>query len=536
MSDSDRSLPAAPKPAAPRMGGKALLVSAATMLSRVLGLVREQLFAALLGATAYADAFVVAFRIPNLLRDLFAEGALSAAFVPTFAEHLKRSREAAFRLGSIVIGALSLAAGLVTLLGIAFAPELVAVMAPGFDEVPGKAELTVTCTRIMFPFLPMVALAAVAMGGLNAQERYGPPALASAMFNVVAILFGLVLVVLGVKAEAAAIGWSVGTLLGGAAQLLVQVPALRRTGFSFRPLFAFADPGLRRILRLMAPATIGLAATQTNLFVNTIFASQVEGGASWLNYAFRLMQLPIGVFGVAVATISTTGLARRAADRDVEGMRATLAAGLRLVAFLTVPSLIGLVALREPIVRLLFERGRFDPSDTIATARATLMYALGLYAYAAVKVVAPAFYALDKPRVPLYGSLAAVAANLALNITLFPVLSYLGLALGTALGATLNFAFLVFWFRRAVGFPLAPLFGHLARVLLAALPLGAAAWVVAFAVDGLLGRSLPAQLVTVFGAIGVGGAVYVGASRLLRIGEIDEVFGLVRRRLRRGKA
>lgn len=526
-----------PKPAAaPRMGGKALLVSAATMLSRVLGLVREQLFAALLGATAFADAFVVAFRIPNLLRDLFAEGALSSAFVPTFAEHLKRSREAAFRLGSIVIGALGLATGLVTLLGIVFAPELVAVMAPGFEEVPGKVELTVLCTRVMFPFLPLVALAAVAMGGLNAQEKFGPPALASAMFNLVAIAFGVILVIAGVKAEAAAVGWSVGTLLGGAAQLLVQVPALRRTGFSFRPLFAFADPGLRRILRLMGPAVIGLAATQTNVFVNTIFASQVEGGAAWLNYAFRLMQLPIGVFGVAVATIATTGLAKRAAERDLAGMRSTLGSGLRLVAFLTVPSMIGLIALREPIVRLLFERGRFDGSDTAATGAAVLMYALGLYAYSAVKVVAPAFYALDRPRVPLYGSLAAVAVNLALNITLFPVLSYRGLALGTAAAAAVNFTVLVFVFRRTAGFRLGQLAGHLGRVFLAAVPCGAAAWAVTTALAGWLGLSLAAQLVAVFGGIGVGAVVYAAASRLLRIGEIDEVIGLVRRRLGRRRA
>ena len=396
-------------------------------------------------------------------------------------------------------------------------------------------DLTVTCTRIMFPFLPLVALAAVAMGGLNAQEKYGPPALASAMFNVVAIAFGLILVVVGVKAEAAAIGWSVGTLLGGAAQLLVQVPALRRTGFSLLPRFAFGDPGLRRILRLMAPATIGLAATQTNVFVNTIFASQVEGGAAWLNYAFRLMQLPIGVFGVAVATIATTGLAKRAAEHDTEGMRTTLGAGLRLVAFLTVPSLIGLVALREPIVRLLFERGRFDATDTVNTGQAVLMYALGLYAYAAVKVVAPAFYALDKSRVPLYGSLAAVAVNLALNITLFPLLSFRGLALGTAAASTVNFTVLVYVFRRSVGFQLRPLAGHLARVFLASIPCGAVAWAVTFGLDDLLGRSLPAQLIAVFGGIGAGGLVYAAASRLLRVGEVDEVLGLVRRRLGRRK-
>jgi putative peptidoglycan lipid II flippase len=217
-------------------------------------------------------------------------------------------------------------------------------------------------------------------------------------------------------------------------------------------------------------------------------------------------------------------------------MRATLASGMKLVAFLTVPSMIGLIALREPIVRLLFERGRFHASDTIATAQATLMYAFGLYAYSAVKVVAPAFYALDKPRVPLYGSLSAVAANLILNVSMFPVLSYLGLALGTALAATINFAFLVFWFRRLVGFPLAPLVAHLCRVLLAAVPCGAAAWAVTVGLEGALGLSLPAQVLAVAVGIGAGGAVYVGACRLLRVDEIDELFGVVRRRLGRGKA
>ena len=517
------------------MGARAALVSAATMLSRVLGLVREQLFAALLGASAYADAFVVAFRIPNLLRDLFAEGALSAAFVPTFADTLRnQGRERAIRLVNVVIGAVLVVVGGLTLVGILFSPEIVDAMAPGFSAVEGKREITVLCTRIMFPFLPLVSLAAVTMGQLNAQERFGPPAFASALFNVVAIVGGAFLFVVGAQDEQAVIGWSVFTLLGGAAQLGVQLPAARALGYRFRLIVDFSDTGLRRIARLMGPATVGLAATQVNLFINTIFASKVEGAPAWLSYAFRLMQLPIGVFGVAVATIATTGLARRAAERDLPGMRATLDRGLRLVAFLTVPSMVGLVALREPIVRLLFEHGRFGPADTVATAWATLGYAVGLYAYAGVKVVAPAFYALDRARIPLYASVAAVAANIAANVLLFPVLSYRGLALGTSIAATLNFAVLLLAFRRGHGLPLRPLAGHLLRVLLAAIPCGVAAGTVAHLCESTLGiEAVPARVVSVGLAIAVGALAYALACRALRVPELGELVGFVARRFQR---
>lgn len=518
-----------------RMGAMAALVSAATMLSRVLGLVREQLFAALLGASAFADAFVVAFRIPNLLRDLFAEGALSAAFVPTFTDTLKnQGRAQAIRLANLVIGAILVVVGGLTLLGIYFAPWIVDAMAPGFSEVEGKRDITVLCTRIMFPFLPLVSLAAVTMGQLNAQERFGPPAFASALFNVVAILGGLFLFWAGAREEQAVIGWSIFTLLGGAAQLLIQVPVARALGHRFKLLVDFADPGLRRIARLMGPATVGLAATQVNLFVNTIFASKVEGAPAWLSYAFRLMQLPIGVFGVAVATIATAGLAKRAAEKDLEGMQSTLGQGLRLVAFLTVPSMIGLIALREPIVRLLFEHGRFQPADTVATAWATLGYAVGLYAYAGVKVVAPAFYALDRARIPLYASLTAVATNILFNVLLFPVLSFKGLALGTSLAAALNFGVLIFAFRREVGLRLGATVGHLLRVLVAAFPCGLAAIAVAGAVESWLGVELvPARILAVGLAIVAGASAYALACKALRVRELEELTAFVARRLRR---
>ena len=296
------------------------LVSALTLLSRVLGLVREQVFAALLGAGLHADAFQIAFRIPNLLRDLFAEGALSAAFVPTYARVLKEEgRDAAHRLASRLFTLLAVVLGVLVVVGIVFARPLVALLAPGFDQVPGKIELTVLLTRVMLPFLPLVSFAAVAMGMLNAEERFGPPAFAPAMFNVVAILWGVGLWASGFDAAQVAIGWAIGTLLGGIAQFVIQVPPLRAKGWRFVPDWAPGDPGIRRIGSLMGPATIGLAAVQVNIFVNSIFASHEPGAVSWLEYAFRILYLPIGIFGVAVGTVATSGLARRAAEATWTG-------------------------------------------------------------------------------------------------------------------------------------------------------------------------------------------------------------------------
>jgi putative peptidoglycan lipid II flippase len=515
------------------LGGRALLVSSATMLSRVLGLVREQVFAHLFGATMYADVFVAAFRIPNLLRDLFAEGVLSAAFVPTFTERLRtQGAQDAIRLANVVIGAVLVVVGAITAVGLVTAPWIVDLLVPGYAAVPGKSELTVLCTRIMLPFLPLVSLAAVAMGQLNSQERFGAPAIASALFNLAAIVGGLILSFAGAREANAAIGWSLFTLAGGAAQLAIQLPALFRTGFRFRPRIDWKEPGLRRIAHLMAPATFGLAATQVNIFVNTGFASDVKGANSWLSYAFRLMQLPIGVFGVAIATIATTRLATRAAERDMAGLRATFAEGLRLVAFLTVPCIAGLLALREPIVQLIFERGRFTHADTEATAAALTMYAIGLYCYSAVKVAAPAFYALDRTRVPVVGSIAAVAVNVTVSASLFPVLSYRGLALGTALGAVANFAILLASFGALAGDPgVRQILAHLVRVGVAAAICGVTAYFVHAPLAGALGVvGVGARIGAVLPAIAAGALAYTIACRLLDIRELGEVVRLVRRR------
>ncbi len=494
------------------------------------------MFAALLGAGYHSDAFRIAFRIPNLLRDLFAEGALSAAFMPTYARARREGGpEAGFRLASRVLTFLGVALGLVVVLGILLAWPLVAGIAPGFDDAPGKAELTVRLTRVMMPFLPLVSFAAVAMGMLNAEGRFGIPALSPALFNLVAIVWAGVLWGMGLSVEQVVLGWACGTLAGGLAQFLVQWPSLRRLGFRFRPDWAPGDPGLRQMGLLMAPATVGLAAVQVNIFVSSIFASQQPGAVSWLDYAFRLLYLPIGLFGVALGTIATAGLARRAAEGDMEGLRTTLRQSLSMLAYLTLPATVGLMVLGVPVVRLLYERGRFTAADTQATATALFLYSFGLVGYTGVKVLAPAFYALGTPRVPLAASALAVATNLTVILLAHSVLGYRAIALGTALGSILNAGLLVAVFEKRVG----GLFGHglvrpLARMLVAALVMGAASWALAAWLERSFGSTgLAAQLWTGLVPVAAGIALYLGLTHALKVGEADVLVALVTRRRQR---
>ncbi|MDR0965846.1 MAG: murein biosynthesis integral membrane protein MurJ [Myxococcales bacterium] len=523
------------------------IVSAATTASRFLGLIREQLFAALLGAGMWADAFVVAFRIPNLLRDLFAEGALSAAFVPTFAKVEKEAGpEEAHALANELVGALLVIVGVLTLLGAIFAEQLVFLLASGFFEVPGKAELTALLARIMMPFLLALSLAAVMMGMLNARRVFGTPALAPAMFNLTAIAVGVALRLAGASDRTAVIGWSIGTLCGGVAQFAVQLPSLRRFGYAFRPRLRalWRDPNLRRIALLMAPATLGLAATEANIFINTQFASQQPGANAWLNYAFRVMYVPIGIFGVAVATVTTTRLARSAAERDLGAMKAGLGQGLSLIGFLALPSMIGLAVLAEPVIRLLYQYGRFTPEDARHTALALAGYALGLFAYSGIKVAAPAFYALNRPRVPLLGSVMAVVANLALNLLLFERIGYLGLAIGTSLGAWLNFSILATAFGRHTRDHRLPrgFFRELAKMFLCAASMGLAVWGALRFCDALLADagldhgSFAIKLVRALGGVGVGILVYGLLSHLLRVEMLAQTSDAIRRKLKRGQA
>jgi putative peptidoglycan lipid II flippase len=522
-----------------RIARAAGLISAMTLVSRVLGLVREQVFAALVGAGYHSDAFRIGFRIPNLLRDLFAEGALSAAFVPTYVRALKdQGRDGAFRLANRVLTFLSVVLAALVVVGIVFAPWIVSALASGFAAAQGKTELTVQLTRIMMPFLPVVSFAAVAMGMLNAEQRFGWPALAPALFNVVAIVAGAGLWAAGLPPDEVVVGWAVATLAGGLAQFAVQMPSLRRSGWRFRPEWAPRDPALLEIGRLMAPATVGLAAVQVNIFVNSWFASHAEGAVSWLDCAFRLLYLPIGLFGVALGTIATAGLAHRVAENDTEGLRRTLRQTLSMLAYLTVPASVGLVAVGGPVVRLLYQHGKFTEWDTRATGAALSIYAVGLVGYTGVKVLAPAFYALGKPRVPLVASASAVATNVLVVLALFPLFSYGAIALGTALGSLVNVALLLAAFERRVG----GLFGRglfrgIGRMLPPAAAMGLVSWALAAAIEGWLGtRGVVAQLATGLLPVGVGVAAYGLLTHAQRVEEADALWGILKRRLGRARA
>jgi putative peptidoglycan lipid II flippase len=514
-----------------RLTSGARRLSALTMLSRLLGLVREQVFAITLGAGVYSDAFLAAFRIPNLLRDLFAEGALSTAFVPTYVATLRReSRQAAFALANRVMTTLTIYLGLVALVGMAFPEPVVRLVATGFS--PEKAALCATLVQIMMPFLPTISLAVVAMGALNAEEKFTAPGLASSMFNLVAIGGGVAVWLWGSSPQAAVITWSVLTLGGGLAQLVIQVPSLWRLGFRprLRPDLWLRDPGTRRIATLMAPATLGVAAVQVNVVVNSSFASLISDGAlSWLSYAFRLMQLPIGVFGVAVGTTALTQLSRHAAGGDWDRLRETLQRGLRMVLFLTVPSTVGLALLGVPIIRLIYEHGKFSHHATIETARALSGYAIGLVAYAAIKVVAPAFYALGRTRVPLIASVSAVAANLIWNVLTFRRFGHVGLAVGTSLAALVNAGILVYAFEKQIrGFVSRDLLVPSVKILIAAGVMAAAVWATTSRLELLPGVGTVDAAIKALVPIVVGVGVYFIVARALRLQEATTLLRRVR--------
>ena len=519
------------------------IIGLAVACSRVLGLIRDLVFARLFGAGYTMDVFVSAFRIPNLLRDLFAEGALSTAFVTTFSKKIATDGEdSAWHLANKMATLTVVFMSAVTLLGIAFSSFIVHAMTSGFG--PQKMADVILHTRIMFPFILLVSLAALAMGMLNAKHVFGIPAMSSSFFNLGSIAGGVLIGYwldphYGIRALA---GLSIGTLVGGLAQLIVQFPALHRAGFRFRPDFAWRDEGVRRILVLMGPAVVAASAVQVNVMVNTNFASHLpgDGPVSWLSYAFRLMQLPLGMFGVALGTVTLPVVSRLAATRDINGVRSTLARGVRLALLLTIPCAIGLICLAEPIISVLFQRGRFGYESTVQCAAALRFYAIGLAAYSGIKVLAPAFYALDRRNLPMLVSFFSIATNYLLNqlFTFQLGLGHRGLALSTSLVATINFAILYFLMRRETrGLESGALADTAGRLALAALPmvlvcLGAQRWFFA----GLATMAFVPKTVAMLGTVTVAAAVFGGMTVLLRVDEVEDVVRIVRRKLGRAPA
>ncbi len=422
-------------------------MSIATFISRILGYIKDMILAVYFGATGLSDTFFAAFRIPNLLRELFAEGSMSSAFIPVLTEYRKKhGEEEARRLVKITFTFILICVGMVCAAGIIFAPAIVSAIAPGFLKSPEKFSMTVLLTRIMFPFLLFISLASLVMGALNTKKVFFVSALAPAMLNVTIIV---AVILFASASENPIIVVAIGVAVGGLVQFVFQLPFFFRNGYGLGFDTGFRHPGLRRMAILLIPATLALAVNQINIIVSNILASFLpEGSITYLYYSMRLIQFPIGIFGVAMGMAVLPTLSEHAVKGDFDRLREDFSFALRLLFFITVPAMAGLIALREPIVNLLFQRGQFDYAATSGTAEALMFYSIGIWSIVGVRVVTATFYSMQDTKTPVKIAAAGVAANLLLSLAFMGPLKHSGLALANALASGLNFALLFYFLRK----------------------------------------------------------------------------------------
>lgn len=511
------------------------VVGSATLASRVMGYVRDMVMSWAFGTTIAADAFYVAYRIPNLLRELLAEGSMSAAFIPVFTETLtKESRESARHLANAVFARLLLILIILTGLGILFAPYVVKVIALGWEykaEYHDKYLLGVTLTRIMFPYLLFIGLAALAMGMLNSLRSFLAPALSPVMLNVMTIIS----VIVSWKFLAQPIlGVAVGVVLGGLFQFLIQVPGLKKQGMMMRPQFAPTHPGVKKIARLAAPVFLSSSVNQFNIFIGTIFASFLATGSiTYLFYGMRFIHFPLGIFGIAIATAVLPTMSAQAARKEITEFRETLSFGLRLVFFIMFPAMAGLITLRVPIVNLLLEHGQFDRISTQGTAVALLCYAVGLWAMAGVRVVSQAFYSLQDTKTPVKIAVLALCTNIVLSaiFILLTPLAHGGLALAASLAAMLNLGLLTVKLRKKIGrMDGRRILGSLQRVVPASVVMGVIGWWVSLRPVWESGGQILYKLGLLTGGITASVLFYLIAMWALKSEELSFLWGMVGRR------
>ncbi len=507
------------------------LIGVATFGSRILGFVRDIVLARLFGATPAADAFYVAYRIPNLLRELLAEGAMSAAFIPVFTQYrtLKTQRDA-WELASAAFTTLLTIVTFITVLGILAAPWIVWLIAPGFHDDPDKLQTTTLLTKIMFPYLLFISLAALAMGILNSMRAFAAPALSPVFFNIIIIAFALLV---APKLPQPIIGVAIGVVAGGVAQFVIQVPGLTSRGMLFGFRFQPGHPGVKRIGTLMVPYLLGLSATQVNILISTVLASYFDGGPTYLFFGMRLIHFPLGIFGVALATAILPTLSTQAARGALGELRQTLSFGLRLILFIILPAMLGLIFLRVPIVHLFFEHGSFTAGDTAGTAAAVLYYALGLWAFAGVRILVTAFHSMQDTKVPALAAASSVVANLAFALLFMKPLAHAGLALATALAAMVNGGILILVLNRRLGVDWRAVSRSLGRVLVAVLPVVLAClWVSGLAVWVRPDEWIAKSVMLVVG-IGLSVTGYFGIHALMRSDELEFLLGMVKRKFGR---
>ncbi|MCE9518379.1 MAG: murein biosynthesis integral membrane protein MurJ [Verrucomicrobia bacterium] len=541
--------PAPTDAAKERVGARTFgIVTLAILSSRVLGLAREMFLAYLYGGEKrkWFDCFIAAFRLPNMLRDLFAEGALSTAFVTTFSKRAQtEGDQSAWTLASKMLTLATVAMSAISILGIVFARPITKLMAMGWvDAAPDKIEFTIELARIMYPFILLVSLAALVMGMLNAKKVFGMPAMASTFFNIFSIIGGGLIGWWMDPAfgKTSLIGFAIGTLIGGLAQLGVQLPSLRRAGYRFYLDFNWRDSGVRKVLQLMWPAVLSGSVVQVNVLMNSIFASYLtvkDGPVMWLNNSFRLIQLPLGLFGVAVATITLPAMSRLATEGITEDFKQTLARGLKLVFLMTLPSAVGMALLAEPIISIIYQRGRFSAEDTAMTALALRSYAWGLVFYSGIKVLQPAFYAIERRYIPLLVSIAAVIVSVGLNyLTVYRwKLGHEYLALGTSLSAIVNFTLLFLAMRTvARGIRGHELGRNFLKLGVSCAAMAAVCWAGQLTIlHNFSQQHLLQKILTLGVTISLAAGVYFLANALLRNEEVGDMRRLVMRKLGRGK-
>ncbi len=496
------------------------VVGMATLLSRIFGFIRDVVVAAFFGAAAATDAFFVAFRIPNLLRRLLGEGSLTVAFVPVFTEYLTRkTKEEAAELANVVFTILSIILVAVSLVGVLFSPLIVLIMAPGFSNLPYQFELAVFLTRIMFPYIFFISLVALCMGILNSLRHFAAPALSPVILNLCMIAATLLLHPFFAEPI---IALAIGVMAGGVLQLAMQWPFLVKMGIRLKLSFNFRHPGLRQMGRLLIPTLIGSAVYQLNIFIGTILASLLpKGSVSYLYYADRIVELPLGVFAIAVGTATLPSLSEQVSKGSFEDLKKTLSFSLRLILFIAIPATVAIILLRVPIISVLFQRGAFSASSAILTAQALLFYTLGLWAFSVIRVIDAAFFALQDRKSPLKAAFVALFVNIAMSVILMHPLKHGGLALATSIASAVNVLMLSVILWKKIG----PFLDHafyrsLNKILISSIAMGASIYLAGLFLPWKIDGSLNGRGIYLVVCIVLGIAVFFTASVMTRNPEL----------------
>lgn len=499
-------------------------VTTGTMFSRILGYFRDMMVAWFFGGGLFADAFYAALRIPNLFRRLLGEGALSASFVPVFSEYVTtKDKEETKNLFNVVFTVLILALLVVTSAGIILAPQITELVTWGFKKNPEKLALTVSLTRLMFPFLLFICLAAFLFSVLNSLKHFFIPAVSPAFLSVSEIGFILGIAPLLIV-ENQVKGLAVAVVVGGLLQFLVQIPAIKKNGFSFKPVFNFSHPGLKQIFLLMLPAMWGISIDQVNAFVDTICASfLVEGSVTALYYSNRLMQLPLALFGIAVASVSLPLMSSSVSKKDIHEMKNTLSFAIKISSLAILPAMAGLIILGRPMIKFLFEHGKFDSFATSLTTSALFFYSLGLLAFSYVKIFAGGFYSMKETKIPVKIATICMVLNIILNIKLMEILGVGGLALATAVSSWVNTVLLYIYLRKRIGsFGGREIIITLFKIALATLVMSG----VCYIISAFLLKQL---MLKVFGTIFIGILVYFVMVKMLKIKEVDSIMSVIKK-------